>query len=231
MCLTESSNWNYEHALEGQNLSDEKRLATLRRKVQRRNHPPKGSSIKVDPIRELSAIMTIKTQLQNQPRNLCLFILGINTAYRAGELLSLDIGDVADLKVGDIIDLKQSKTDEYRMATLNGVSYSAIQKWLAAHPRPRPSSPLFPSQRGGSIGVPRVHQLVKGWCKEIELKGNYGSHTLRKTWGYHQRIQHNTPVALLMRAYGHASEAQTLDYLGIQPEEIRDLYLKQELGK
>lgn len=38
-----------------------------------------------------------------------------------------------------------------------------------------------------------------------------------------------TPVALLMRAYGHASETQTLEYLCIQPKEIRDLYLTMEL--
>ena len=54
-------------------------------------------------------------------------------------------------------------------------------------------------------------------------------HTLRKTWGYQQRIRHNAPVALLMRAYGHSSEAQTLEYLCIQPDEIRNLYLNQEL--
>lgn len=37
------------------------------------------------------------------------------------------------------------------------------------------------------------------WC--------LSAHTLRKTGGYQQRVQHDTPVALLMRAYGHASEA------------------------
>jgi hypothetical protein len=61
------------------------------------------------------------------------------------------------------------------------------------------------------------------------LSGNYGSHTLRKTWGYHQRTDNDAPVALLMRAYGHASEWQTLEYLCIQPEEIRELYLQMEL--
>jgi len=32
-----------------------------------------------------------------------------------------------------------------------------------------------------------------------------------------------------MAAYGHTSEAQTLDYLGIQSEEIADLYMDMEL--
>lgn len=36
-------------------------------------------------------------------------------------------------------------------------------------------------------------------------------------------------VPLLMRAYGHSSEAQTLEYLCIQPKEINELYLQMEL--
>lgn len=61
------------------------------------------------------------------------------------------------------------------------------------------------------------------------MTGNYGSHSLRKTWGYHQRIQSGTSVALLMEAFGHLSEAQTLAYLCIQNTEIQDLYMGLEL--
>ena len=35
---------------------------------------------------------------------------------------------------------------------------------------------------------PTVNQKVKSWCRTINLKGNFGSHSLRKTWGYHQRV-------------------------------------------
>jgi len=66
--------------------------------------------------------------------------------------------------------------------------------------------------------------MVKDWCCEAELQGNFGSHSLRKTWGYHQRISNQASVALLMRAFGHKSEAQTLTYLGIEDDEVRQLY-------
>jgi len=201
----------------------------MRRRVQRRNHPAKGSAIKVEPIRDINAIMAIKKLLQNQPRNSCLFTLGINTAYRAGELLSLRICDVAHLEVGDSLDIKQLKNNKYRRATLNSVAHKALRRWLDAHPMSSPSAPLFLSQKGGALSVSYVNQLVKGWCKSAGLSGNYGSHTLRKSWGYHQRTGNDAPVALLMRAYGHASEWQTLEYLCIQPEEIRELYLTMEL--
>ena len=193
------------------------------------NRPRKGASLKVEPIRDVAAIATIKQHLAHQPRNLCLFTLGINTAFRAGELVSLRICDVADLREGDGLEIKQSKNQRYRRASLNGIACEALQQWLSIHPDPSPATPLFLSQKGGAISVSYVCQLVKEWCADAGLKGNYGSHTLRKTWGYQQRIIHNAPTALLMRAFGHASEAQTLAYLCIQPEEIRNLYLEMEL--
>ena len=195
------------------------------------NHPKKGSSIKVQPIRSLEAIAQIKENLKDQPRNLCLFTMGINTAYRANELLSLTVGQVAHLKAGDLLDVKQSKNDKYRPTAINGVTVSAVQSWLKFHPRAgQPEAMLFLSSRGNkSITVSALNSLVKKWCAEIELQGNYGSHTLRKTWGYHQRVQNKVSVALLMRAFGHSTEKQTMEYLDVLPEEIKFLYTRLSL--
>jgi len=90
---------------------------------------------------------------------------------------------------------------------------------------------LFLSQRRRStaITVAAVNHLVKNWCKEVDLAGNYGSHTLRKTWGYHQRIKNRASGALLMKAFGHATEQQILEYLCILPFEVHDLYRTLEL--
>ena len=163
--------------------------------------------------------------MAGSPRDLCLFTFGINTAYRAGELLSLSVGQVDYLHLGDRLDLKQAKTKLYRPATLNAPVIRTLRDWLAVHPDPSPEAPLFVSRKDGrALRVATVNNLVKTWCREAGLRGNYGSHSLRKTWGYHQRVQAGRPVALLMTAYGHASERQTLDYLCIQDTEIKELY-------
>ncbi len=192
------------------------------------NHPKKGSSIKVEPIRDLKAIKRIKRLLADKPRDLCLFTLGINTAYRANELVSITTGQVDYLMPGDRFDLKQSKNSKYRAITANATVVKAIDTWLEVYRPTSPDMPLFLSQRGdNAIKVSTVNNLVKEWCADAGLRSNYGSHTLRKTWGYHQRVTFGQPVALLMRAFGHSSEAQTLEYLCIQPEEIDDLYLAE----
>ncbi len=191
-------------------------------KGQNPNHPTAGSTIKVEPIRDKKAIARIKKILTDRPRNLCLFTLGINTAYRANELLSLQVGQVKTLQAGDVLDLKQRKTHKYRPVTLNATAVIAIQAWLVSGDL-QPEDYLFTGQRG-CLTVETLSTRVKTWCQDVGLKGNYGSHTLRKTWGYWQRLERGTAIPLLMEAFGHATQQQTLAYLGIQSNEIAAIY-------
>ena len=190
-------------------------------KGQNPNHPAAGSTIKVEPIRDKKAIHRIKKILADRPRDLCLFTLGINTAYRANELLSLKVGQVKNLQAGEVLDLKQRKTHKYRPVTL-GTAIAAIQAWLASGDL-KPEDYLFRGQRG-CLMVETMSTRVKPWCHDVGLKGNYGSHTLRKTWGYWQRLERGTAIPLLMEAFGHATKQQTLAYLGIQSNEIAAIY-------
>jgi len=191
-------------------------------KGQNPNHPTAGSTIKVEPIRDKKAIQRIKKILADRPRDLCLFTLGINTAYRANELLSLKVGQVKNLRAGDVLDLKQRKTHKYRPVTLNATAVTAIQAWLAVSDL-QPEDYLFTGQRG-CLTVATMSTRVKTWCQDVGLKGHYGSHTLRKTWGYWQRLERGTAIPLLMEAFGHATQQQTLAYLGIQSNEIAAIY-------
>ena len=192
------------------------------RKGENFNHPERGSQIKVEPIRKKRDIQSIKKMLSDDPRNQALFTLGINTNLRASDLLGIKAGQVKDLKPGDSIELKERKTGKFRMVTLNKACVQAIQRLLASSPYDD-NEPLFVGQRG-TLTVPSVHRLVKSWCRAINFKGNYGSHSLRKTWGYHQRVTFGTDIPRLMVCFNHSTQRQTLDYLCIQPEEIKDVY-------
>ena len=203
------------------------------KKGQNPHHPKKGSSIKVDPIRDLQALARIKQNLarEHKIRDLCLFTLGINTAWRANELLSIKVGHVQHLKEGDKLELKQSKTNKYRVTPLNPLTRSAVQNWLDVYVQQYPNTfcpeaPLFPSHtnRRAALLVPSVTALVKKWCHAAGIHGRFGSHTMRKTWGYHQRVTFHSPLALISQALGHSSEDETLTYIGILPCEIDDLY-------
>ena len=192
-------------------------------KGQNTNRPAKGSTITVQPITKLKDIKAIKKLLHDKPRDLCLFTLGINTNLRASDLLSIKVGQVRDV---DELVLKERKTGKHRRITLNKAVSSSIQGLLAGSDL-EDDDYMFQSQRADCLTVPSVNRLVKRWTGAINLKGNYGSHTLRKTFGYHQHKTFKTPLPDLMVAFNHSSQRQTLDYLCIQSKEQRDLYLNE----
>jgi integrase len=189
------------------------------------NHPKKGSHISVEPIRRQKDIKLIKKILQDSPRNLCLFILGINTNLRASDLLKIKVEQVRHLQPGEEITLKEKKTQKQRRINLNRVCIEAIQNLLKSI-KYEDDDFLFLSNRKdkNALTVSSLSTLVKKWCKDINLKGNYASHTLRKTWGYHQRVTFGVGIPELMICFNHTSQKQTLDYLCVQPEEIKSVY-------
>lgn len=195
------------------------------KKGENNNHPQAGDEIKVEPIRLQKDIKAIKKLLADNPRDLALFVVGINTNLRASDLLKITAGKVRGLKEMDEIELREQKTNKTRRISLNKACIDAIQALLKSKTY-SDDEPIFTGQRG-PLTVPSVNRLVKQWCKAINLRGNYGSHTLRKTWGYHQRVSFGRGTAELMVCFNHSSERQTLQYLCIQPEEIKSIYANQ----
>ncbi len=205
-------------------------------KGQNYNHPKKGSFIKVEPIKTQKDIKTVKSLLAagDNPRNFCLFTLGINTNLRASDLVKLRVSQVINLKPMDEIEIRETKTKKNRRISLNKTCIDSIKKLLDYHQADEKlsaSTPsrayLFTSQRGGPLTVSSVCRMVKQWCLSVNLQGNFGSHTMRKTFGFHQRKNFGVGLPELMVVFGHSSQQQTLDYLCIQPDEIKSIYANE----
>ncbi|WP_243374622.1 tyrosine-type recombinase/integrase [Geotalea sp. SG265] len=197
--------------------------------IKNRNHPVKGSSTKVEPIKKEKDIKNIKKLLSGNPRDFAIFTVGINTNLRGVDLLKLTVGKVRHMEIGDDFTLKEQKTSKKRMVTMNPTVYQAVQGLLATMPGAEDADYLFQSRegKGKPITTPYLNNLVKKWCAEINMKGNYGAHSLRKTWGYHQRVTFGVDIPTLMVMFNHSSQRQTLDYLCIQDTEIKQAYLNE----
>ena len=187
------------------------------------NHPVKDSQTKVDPIKSIKDIKSIKKLLKNNLRDYALFIIGVNTNLRASDLVNITVGHVRILKPGNDLVLTEQKTGKERRITLNDSCVNAIENLLGSEVL-EDEAPLFKSRKGGKLCVQSVHRLVKGWCKQINLTGNYGSHSLRKTWGYHQRVTFGADLPTLMTCFNHSTQRQTLKYLCVQPGEVKAIY-------
>ena len=191
------------------------------------NHPKKGDRIAVDPIRKLKDIRAISKLTESNPRNHLLFIMGINNGLRAGDLVKLKVRDVRYLKVGDTLTIKEGKTGKENILVVNKSVHKALQRYLEKV-QPGDNDFVFASRKGNShIQSQAVSKLVKGWCKAINLKGSYGAHSLRKTWGYQQRTQHGVGFEIICRRYNHSSPAITMRYLGITDREVHEVLLNE----
>lgn len=195
------------------------------------NHPKKGDSIKVEPIRNEKDIKLIKRMLSDRPRDFAIFVMGINTNLRASDLLRITIGQVQHVKPGEQFSIREKKTGKPRTITMNKTVYEAVQSLITTLYTSDPSAYLFQSNKkntnGGRLSTPYLNSMVKSWCREINLRGNFGSHSLRKGFGYAHRTRFGTDIPTLMVMFNHSSQRQTLEYLGISSPDIESAYLKE----
>jgi integrase len=190
------------------------------------NRPKIGSSIKVEPIRKKTDIKRIRNLLSKNPSHLCLFSIGINTGFRISDVFQIKVAQVRFLQAGGEISIQEKKTGKTRKVNLNEGVINDIRGLLDSK-NYSDDDFLFTNQRGNVFSTPYVSTLVKTWCRNVGLKGNYGSHSLRKTFGYHQRVTFGVSLPVLVDIFNHSSQKQCLDYLCIQPEEIKQVYMNQ----
>ncbi|XXJ20804.1 tyrosine-type recombinase/integrase [Desulfovibrio caledoniensis] len=184
-------------------------------------------SMVVDPIKRIEDIRAIKRLLVSRPRDHLLFVMGINSGLRVGDLLRLKVGQVEGLKVGGMLEIRESKTGKRNFLLLN----KEIGKALNLHLQSGLHSPeayLFGSRKGGKpLTLSTVNRLVKSWAAAINLPGNYGGRTLRKTFGYIQRVHFGVGFEILCKRYNHSNPSVTMRYIGVQPEEVTSIMMHE----
>jgi integrase len=200
------------------------------KKRDNRNHPLKGSSTVVEPIREEKDIKAIRKLLSDNPRDHFLFVLGINNGLRTGDLLKLKVGDVKDMKPGDSINIKEGKTGKQNILVINKTVHKVMTQYLTECIL-SDEDYLFKSRKGNHpLTIQAVNANVKKWTSAINLKGNYGAHSLRKTWGYVQRKHYGVGFDVICKRFNHQSPAVTMRYLGISDKEVQNILTNNEVG-
>ena len=180
----------------------------------------------VEPLKSTRDINKIKQYLHGKEnkRDYCIFVVGINVGLRAGDLLSLKIKDVTDgIDIFDTVSIKEQKTGKSRNFALNKNAKEAIQIYIDTLANYDLEDYLFKSRKGSHLGVRPLHHIIKTITKDLGIKGNYGTHTLRKTMAYHRYIN-NVPLETLQKLLNHSSSAITLRYIGITQKVIIDCY-------
>lgn len=202
-----------------------------------------------DPIKSLDDIHRISSWFidNGKYRDNMLFIVGINFGLRISDLLTLRFSHIIDntfcfKTTFPILEKKTATTrkkKQNRYVTINDAVVDAVTLYLENTPGVRLSDFMFRSEsnRGGNLNQPlhrkSADRILRSVGEELGLGIHIATHTLRKTFAYHQMLMSgNDPrkLLLLQKMFGHSTSAQTLDYIGITSEEIEEAYMNLNLG-
>lgn len=184
----------------------------------------------VQPIKDVKQIDTIKKLLKQQNlRDYCLFVLGINSGLRISDLLKLTISDVSENgKIKNRIRLRESKTNKFKDFPISENAKNAIKEYLKTRTT-KENEPLFLSRKNkGFLLRQQAYKIINDVAKSIGIKDKIGTHTLRKTFGYHA-YNNGYDLSLIQKLFNHSSPSITLRYIGITQEELDDVYLSLDL--
>lgn len=173
----------------------------------------------VEPIRDKNKLEDILSYLKvSNSRNHILFLLGLYSGLRISDIRLLQVKHVEKL---DYIYLREKKTNKHKKITINKV----LKKELALYIKDKePHEYLISSNRknGEPITRQQAYRIIKGVCEQFGIE-HVGTHTLRKTFGYHF-YQNTKDVAILQNIFNHTDPSVTLRYIGINQDSISVAY-------
>lgn len=76
---------------------------------------------------------------------------------------------------------------------------------------------------GNRMERTQCYRIINAACKKAGIEYRVGTHTLRKTFGYHH-YQKFKDVAVLQKIFNHYSPQVTLRYIGIDHDIIDESY-------
>ncbi len=173
----------------------------------------------VEPIRKKQDIAKVENILRQNKRDLLFFVMGINSGLRISDILALDVKDVHNVSHIEVV---EKKTDKRKKFFVNSKLRPMIAEFIKGR---KDDEPLFLSRFGNRLNRIRAYEIVNFACKKSGIKYKVGTHTLRKTFGYHHYRQFKD-VALLQRIFNHSSPCVTMRYIGIEQDNIDASYKK-----
>lgn len=179
----------------------------------------------VQPIRDSDLIEQIEIFLKNKnERDYILFLLGIYTALRISDILSLK---VRDLKGKNFLIIREKKTrrkkNNGRTIELHPILKRELKKFLKSK---SDYEYVIKSRVGKNkpITRERAYMILKEVAKEFNID-SLGCHSMRKTFGYHF-YQQTKDVVVVQKALNHEDPDYTLRYIGIEQDEVNSKWSK-----
>lgn len=171
----------------------------------------------VEPIRNVEDIKKIERILSKNKRNLLFFTMGTNCGLRISDILGLNVKDV---KGKSYIQIVEKKTGKFKKFPINAKLKPMLEEYTKGK---KLNEPLFTTKFKNRLERVAAYKIINAACEEAGLEERVGTHTLRKTFGYHH-YQKFKDVVMLQKIFNHYSPEITLRYIGIEQAQIDESY-------
>lgn len=179
----------------------------------------------VEPIRDITKVNQMYTYLVNKDMKYgLLFKFGLNTGLRISDILPVKIVDVMtmDGQFREYFILNERKTGKEKKIKINTALCNEIKNYIENQDLSQEGY-LFYSRKGEYFGRIQAYRVLREAAESVGIE-NFGTHSLRKTWGYWTYKLSNYNVGLIMDTFNHSSPSITLRYIGINQDQKDELY-------
>ncbi|MBV8094471.1 MAG: tyrosine recombinase XerC [Acetobacteraceae bacterium] len=167
-------------------------------------------------------IGTLSDRAAVAARDTALFTLLYGCGLRIAEALSLCVRDTP--KPGDDAPLQVTgKGSKPRIVPVLPVVREAIAGWLAYHPDPRPSSPLFTGVRGGRLNPGIAQRTLRDFRRRQGLPEHTTPHALRHSFATHL-LAGGADLRSIQELLGHASLSTTQRYTAVDMSRLMEVW-------
>ena len=149
-----------------------------------------------------------------------MWMLGIYSGLRVSDILPLRVRDVYKKPY---IKLREIKTGKMKRFEINPILGRALNKYCEGR---SPDEYLIKSREGRNKPITRsmAYKILQEAADHFGLD-SIGTHSMRKTFGYHFYNQ-TKDVVTLMKIFNHSHQRITLIYIGIEEEQVNEAIKK-----
>jgi len=183
-------------------------------KIQAGNNQPLPG-IKIEDVRLM--LDTCKTGFALRDKSILMTL--VDTGVRAGELISLNIGDVD--YINGAVQIRHGKGDKSRIAYLGKKSRKMIRRYLKHRTDYlKADSPLFVTKGDTRLSFSGLREIVRRRAQAAGIR-EPGLHDFRRCFAV-QMLRNGCDLVTLSRLMGHSTLSVTQRYLYLVDDDLRE---------
>lgn len=179
----------------------------------------------VEPIRDKYDLHRIMRFFYDQgwDKYAVIFWFGINTGLRISDILGFK---VKDIRGKHRYAIREQKTGKVKFIPVKDELYTMLNDYIKDK---QDDEWVFTGRKDRKLDRTQVYRRINEAIEALDIDANVGTHTLRKTFGYHAYRQFKNVVSL-QEIFNHATQDVTKRYIGITQDEIDTIYLNLNLS-